>query len=651
MPNLSPASEALLERVLVASRALGSDPSLVLHGGGNTSVKLPWIDVDGTEVPALLVKGSGCDLAAVGKENFTPLRLDLLRRLLPPTNLDLDDFSNQLACAVLDSSAPNASVETLVHAALPHKCVWHSHSDVILALTNTPHGRQLVADALGHRVLIVDYVMPGPELAAACAQAWESARDNHDSLEGIVVLQHGLFTFGVDPEEALGRHLELVAMVAATLPSLAVSEANPQGLPTPNPIALASFRKDISEAALGPVIMRREAADWAATAVRNSQLVEAMQRGPVTPDHSNWIGIEPMLGRELAAYKDRLENRRAVVTAEEKAASTEGDSWPRVVLDRDWGVLCFGRSAVEALKASDITRHSIRTVALAEAYGGYTPTSPDHVDALRRWGPQQAKKSRPDKAHPLEGRVALVTGAASGIGRACAEELLSAGAAVVGWDLHPSVVDANDSPAWLGLEVDVTDADAQRAAIAQAVETFGGLDIVVVSAGVFPTAQHLGELEDTVWRRTMSVNVDAVATLFREIEPFVALAPGGGDVLVVASKNVNAPGPGAAAYSSSKAALTQLSRVAALEWAPKGVRVNIVHPDAVFDTALWTEDLLTTRAAHYGMSVDEYKRRNLLGIEVSSQHVGRMIRAMADGTFRATTGAQVPIDGGNERVI
>lgn len=651
MAHLSPASEALLERAIAASRTLGSDPFLVLHGGGNTSVKLPWIDVDGAEVPALLVKGSGCDLADITQEDFTPLRLDLLRRMLPPTALDPGDLANQLACAVLESSAPSASVETLVHAAFPHTCVWHSHSDAILALTNTPRGAQLVADALGERVLIVDYVMPGPLLAVACAQAWEDAQDRHETLEGIVVLQHGLFTFGADPEEALARHLTLVAAADAALPVLHEPDGEPAGLPAPDPIALASLRQEISSLAHGPVMMRRDTADWAARVVKDPRLVEAMQRGPVTPDHSNWIGPEPMVGRDLAAFTDRLSHRQAAALDEEEAGQGDREGWPRVILDKEWGVLSVGRSAAEVSRVSDITRHSVRTVALAEASGGYVPASPDHVDALTRWAPQRAKKSRLGTAQSLQGRVALVTGAASGIGHACATELLNAGAAVVGWDLSPSVVDASDSPAWLGLVVDVTDSDAQRAAIAKAIDAFGGLDIVVVSAGVFPTAQHLGELDDAIWRRTMAVNVDAVAALFREIEPFVALAPGGGDVLVVASKNVSAPGPGAAAYSSSKAALTQLARVAALEWAPKGVRVNMVHPDAVFDTALWTEELLATRAAHYGMSVDEYKRRNLLNIEVTSRHVGRMIRAMADGTFEATTGAQVPIDGGNERVI
>ena len=192
---------------------------------------------------------------------------------------------------------------------------------------------------------------------------------------------------------------------------------------------------------------------------------------------------------------------------------------------------------------------------------------------------------------------------------------------------------------------------ALDAAVARGVERFGGIDIVVVSAGVFAASAPIAQLDTAAWRKTMAVNVDSVATLFRIVQPLLALAPAGGRVAVIASKNVPAPGPGAAAYSASKAALTQLSRVAALEWAADGIRVNLVHPDAVFDTGLWNPDLLAERAQRYNMTVDEYKRRNLLSTEVSSALVGSAVVRLCSDEFRATTGAQVPIDGGSDRVI
>jgi len=279
------------------------------------------------------------------------------------------------------------------------------------------------------------------------------------------------------------------------------------------------------------------------------------------------------------------------------------------------------------------------------------PAGDEHIFDLEHWDAQEDKLERVTTAGALTGEVAVVTGAASGIGRACAAELLASGASVVGWDVSPDVATTFDSPEWLGLQVDVTDGAAQRAALRAGVAAFGGLDILVVSAGIFPTAAHLDVMDMATWRRTMSVNVDSVAELYGLAHPLLREAVGGGRVVVVASKNVLAPGPGAAAYSASKSALTQLSRVAALEWAPDGIRVNMVHPDAVFDTALWTPELLAKRAAHYGLSVEDYKRRNLLRTEVTSAAVARLVLAMAGDTFACTTGAQVPIDGGNERVV
>ena len=247
--------------------------------------------------------------------------------------------------------------------------------------------------------------------------------------------------------------------------------------------------------------------------------------------------------------------------------------------------------------------------------------------------------------------MALVTGAASGIGRACALALRARGAAVIGLDLNPAVAGVVESADFLGVAADVSDPDAVAAAVRAGVERFGGVDIVVAAAGMFGASRPIAELDRTAWRRTMAVNLDATADLFALAHPLLALAPRGGRVVVVASKNVPAPGPGAAAYSASKAALTQLARVAALEWAGDGIRVNTIHPDAVFDTGLWTPDLLAERAARYGLTVEEYKRRNLLRTEVTSARVGDLVATLCGDAFAATTGAQVPVDGGNERVI
>jgi NAD(P)-dependent dehydrogenase (short-subunit alcohol dehydrogenase family) len=249
--------------------------------------------------------------------------------------------------------------------------------------------------------------------------------------------------------------------------------------------------------------------------------------------------------------------------------------------------------------------------------------------------------------------VAFVTGAASGIGRACAAALMGEGACVVGIDLSPEIKAGFDGPNWLGLQADVSDADAVGGALDAAAARFGGLDMLVLNAGVFPATVGISSLEDDGWRRVMAVNVDANLTLLRLAHPLLASAPApnGGRVVVIGSKNVPAPGPGAAAYSASKAALTQLARVAALEWGADRIRVNVIHPNAVFDTGVWSQDVLAERAARYGVTVEEYRANNVLGTEVRSSDVARMCVAVCGPAFAKTTGAQVPVDGGNDRVI
>ncbi|WP_372593379.1 bifunctional aldolase/short-chain dehydrogenase [Actinotalea sp.] len=650
MDNDAQIPSPLLDELVAATREIGADPRLVLHGGGNSSLKATVTDVTGREITVLFVKGSGHDMATIGADGFAPMRLDRLRELLPPVRMSDRRLRNELRCAVLDSDAPDPSVETLVHALLPQAAVLHSHADVVLALTNTPEGPRHVREAYGDRVVVVDYAMPGPDLAEACQRAW--AEQSTPATEGLVVLHHGLFAVGDTPAQALERHRSLIDAAEAHL-AAAPARALPQvpEAPPADPVAVARLRKRLSDAAGFPVVLRRSSDTTARAMLADPALRATLERGPLTPDHVIWTKRTPLIGddvegyvREYAAYVDANAARRG-------AELVMLDPAPRVVLDEELGLLTCGRSARESAIAEDLYRHTLATILDSERLGGYAALSADHVFDLEYWTLQQDKLLRSAPRGSLAGTVAVVTGAASGIGRACAAELLACGASVVGWDRDAAVATTFDGPEWLGLQVDVTDEEDVTAALAAGVDAFGGLDVLVVAAGIFPGAQHLGELPMSTWRKVMAVNVDSVAYLFGEAHPLLAAAPGGGRVVIIASKNVPAPGPGAAAYSSSKAALTQLSRVAALEWAPDGIRVNLVHPDAVFDTGLWTPELLAARAEHYGMSVDDYKRRNLLRAEVTSVDVARLARSMADDTFRCTTGAQVPIDGGNERVI
>lgn len=645
----------LLDELVSASHQIGKDPSLVLQGGGNASVKVQWRDVTGAIIPAIVVSGSGCGLGTITPEGFAPMRLERLRELLPPTKLADTNLANELRCALLDSRAPNPSVETLVHVAFPHAAVLHSHADSILTITNTPRGAHVVQEIWGDRILVVDYAMPGPDLAAACFLAWQAAEEQHDAIEGIIVLNHGLFTFADTPSEAWALHEQIIGEATQFLEERSSrSEKSVAGTAehSIDYIAIAELRHKISRGFGRSMVIRHSKSQQVVDFLARSDLLTAAQRGPLTPDHVIWTGRVPMLGLDLGAFEAEYDQYFAEHSKARDVAPQSLPGVPKVVLDNSLGMLSVGRDGAEARATEQIYEHTMRAIATAEQLGGYAPASSDHIFDLEYWAPQQDKLRQRDSQHlSLSGQVALVTGAASGIGRACAAELLATGASVIGWDTSSGIADAFDGPNWLGLQVDVTDSSATAAAIVEGVKKFGGLDILTVAAGIFPQAQFLDELDPVVWRKTMAVNVDSVAVLYGLCHPLLKESLDGGRVIVIASKNVAAPGPGASAYSASKAALTQLSRVAALEWASDGIRVNVLHPDAVFDTALWSAELLGTRAEHYGITVDQYKRRNLLSIEVTSKSVGILAATMASETFSRTTGAQIPIDGGNERVI
>ena len=264
---------------------------------------------------------------------------------------------------------------------------------------------------------------------------------------------------------------------------------------------------------------------------------------------------------------------------------------------------------------------------------------------------EQAKLQVKGTKPLFQGEVAVVTGAASGIGKACVASLLKRGAAVVGLDLNPSITSTFKRRDYLGIVCDLTDEASLKAALEQAVTAFGGVDMLVLNAGIFPPGAPIATLPTENWRRVLGINLDASFVLLREARRFLKLAPKGGRVAVIGSKNVPAPGPGAASYSASKAALNQLVRVAALEWGKDGIRLNTIHPNAVFDTGLRTPEIIAQRAKSYGLSVEAYKTNNVLRTEITSHDVGELAAELCGPLFAKTTAAQVPVDGGNDRVI
>ena len=654
MKNLWDLAEAAkcksdLELRVYTSRLLGRDDTLVLHGGGNTSVKLREKNVAGDEEEILYVKGSGWDLETIEVNGFAPVRMAPLLKLAQLETLSDPQMVNELAANVTREGAPAPSVETILHAVIPDKFVDHTHADALLAITNTDDGEARVREIYGDAVLIVPYVMPGFELARACAKKIEA--EMKPSTIGMVLLKHGLFSFGASAEESYARMISLVERAEDYLKkrgaweTAAPKEIGPIGRIGP---MLAALRRDVAESAGFPVVLRASTDPKSLAFARESNIQEISQRGPATPDHILRTKRVPLLGRDVNQYAELYREYFARNAPHAKEPKTMLDPAPRVVLDPEFGLTTVGRSAKETSIARDLYSHTIDVITRAEQLGGYRALSEEELFEFEYWDLEQAKLRRAGKPAMFAGEIACVTGAASGIGRACVEALLKRGAAVVGLDLEKQDSERAD---FLGLKCDVTSEEAIADSLENAVRHFGGLDMLILNAGIFPASTPIESLDAAQWRRVFAVNLDANLTLLRECHPLLKLAPCGGRVVVIGSKNVAAPGPGAAAYSASKAALTQLARVAALEWGADGIRVNTLHPNAVFDTGIWTDDVLKARAASYGMSVEEYKCNNLLKTEVRSADVGELAAELCGPVFAKTTGAQIPIDGGNERVI
>jgi rhamnose utilization protein RhaD (predicted bifunctional aldolase and dehydrogenase)/NAD(P)-dependent dehydrogenase (short-subunit alcohol dehydrogenase family) len=642
---------ALAQRVYT-SRLLGCEPSLVLHGGGNTSVKLTEPDLFGEPVDLLYVKGSGWDLASIEEAGFAPVRMRELLRLAQLEVLTDSEMARQLRTATVDPRAPAPSVEAILHAVLPFPFVDHTHPDALLSVMNTPSGRERVQEIYGDEVAVVPYVMPGFLLARQCAQ--ELPEQLRPDTRGVVLMQHGLVTFGERAREAYERMIDLVARAEDYLREHDAWVLSREPAPAPGEplrVAIAELRRDASLAVGRPLVVARSVEPSASAFASRDDLERVSQQGPATPDHVIRTKRVPLLGRDVESYVAAYRRYFEVNAARHPPGLRMLDPAPRVVIDSELGLLTVGRTAADAALVEDLYLRTIDVIERADRLEEWKALPEGEVFDVEYWDLEQAKLRSESPLPPFAGEVALVTGAASGIGKACVHAFLEAGAAVVGLDISENVHEISHELAYLGLVCDVAQQEAGMAALEAGARRYGGLDMLVLNAGVFPSSAPISELSTDEWRRTMQVNLDANAALLRDAFPLLRLAPSRGRVVVNASKNVPAPGPGAAAYSASKAALTQLARVAALEWGTHGVRVNVVHPNAVYDTGIWTDEVLARRAESYGLSVERYRRNNVLGVEVASMDVARMIVAMCGPAFDRTTGAQVPVDGGNERVI
>ncbi|HEX4961758.1 MAG TPA: bifunctional aldolase/short-chain dehydrogenase [Thermoanaerobaculia bacterium] len=633
------------------SRLLGRDKTLVLHGGGNTSVKVRERNLFGEEEDVLYVKGSGWDLETIAAAGFAPVRLAPALRLASLPRPSDPEIVNGLRTSLTRASAPTPSVEVLLHAVLPYKYVDHTHADAVVTLTNSVDGEARVREVYGSSVVVIPYVMPGFGLARLCAERFPS--EAGPQTLGMVLLNHGIFSFGETARESYERMIHLVSLAEEYLRRRGAWELGPfpePEAPAAEPLETARLRQEISKTTGFPMLLATRRGARTLAFARRPDVAFVSQRGPATPDHVIRTRCVPLLGRNVAGYV-RIYQEYLATHALSGSMLATLDAAPRVILDPELGLLAAGRTANECAIAAEIYEHTMDVIDRAERLGGYRALPARDLFAMETWDLERAKLAREDERPPFAGEVALVTGAASGIGRASAEALLARGAAVVGLDLDPKIATLLARPDFLGLRCDVTAEEEARAAVAAAVAAFGGVDMLILNAGIFPASRRIADLTLAEWDRVMRVNLDANLLFLRLCHPLLRLAPGGGRVVVIGSKNVPAPGPGAAAYSASKAALQQLARVAALEWGADGIRINTLHPNAVFDTGVWTDEVLASRAAAYGLTVAQYRRNNVLRVEVSSRDVAELAAEMCGPRFAKTTGAWLPVDGGNERVI
>ncbi|HWB81443.1 MAG TPA: bifunctional aldolase/short-chain dehydrogenase [Nannocystaceae bacterium] len=645
-------NEALALRVY-SSRLIGSDPALVLHGGGNTSVKTRLPDDTGELVDVLCVKGSGWDLGDIEPAGFPAVRLGTLAALRRLPALSDEDMVNAARVRLLDAGAPNPSVEVLLHAFLPHAYIDHSHADAILALVDQPDAEARCRELYGDRLAIVPYIMPGFALAKLAGEI----HDAHPQAEGMLLLQHGLFTWGATARESYERHV-----AAVDLAERAVAARR-------STFQIAAPRPQVDWATLAPVL-RGKLGDgtrrWVLT-LRKSEVIRAFVddprlaslalRGPATPDHvirtkqlplvldlaKVETDIPSFVDAELQRYRASYRDYVARQLAAKQVSRTPLDPDPRIVLVPGLGLVAAGADAKAASIAADVYEHTIAIIRDAETFGTYNALPEGDIFDMEYWSLEQAKlgKSTPK---PLAGRVVIVTGAASGIGAAIASRFAGAGAQLWLVDRDAETLAATATKLRAPFEVlDVTDREAVHRTVARAVECFGGVDGLVSNAGTAPQAA-IDACPPEILMGSLAVNLLAHQWFAEAVTRALRAQGTGGFLLFNASKSAFNPGPGFGPYAIAKAALVALMKQYAVEGGPAGIRANAINADRVRTNLLDPKEL-AERARARGLEPDAYFRANLLAAEVTVDDVAQAMLALA--LAERTTGAVLPVDGGN----
>ncbi|NAZ37853.1 bifunctional aldolase/short-chain dehydrogenase [Rubellimicrobium sp. CFH 75288] len=656
-----PAARALALRVY-SSRLIGSVPDLVMHGGGNTSIKLRARDVFGDTVEVIHVKGSGADLDTITAAGLPAVRLEPLRRLRALSALSDEAMVNVQRANLLDSTAPNPSVETLLHAWLPDAVVDHTHATPFLALANLPEAEAACREIFGDRLAVVPYIMPGFALARAAAEA----REQHPEAEGLLLLNHGHFTWGPDPRTSYDRVIAQTNAVAAWLSDRLRSRPRPPARPAappPDPAAVlpalrGALASALPEGAALPVLDLR-ATDHARAMLARPDAPDLARRGVATPDHVIRTKRFPLWAPDpspdalragvadwAAAYREAFERQTARAGARRALPAMPGLVWLPGL-----GVVGVGGTATAARIAADLGEQTLRVMEMGEGAGGFRPIGEADTFDMEYWPLEQAKLGRAAPP-PFAGRVVLVTGAAGAIGRATAAAFAAGGAALLLADREGTDVAGaaralgRDHAHWEG---DLTAPGAAEAAVAAARARFGGLDILVSNAGAAWQGE-MATLPEADLRASFELNFFAHAALARAAaaafrDQSAGLGrPAGGQILFNVSKQAVNPGRAFGAYGTAKAATFFLLRQLALELGPERVRVNGVNADRI-RSGLVSDAFIAERAAARGVTPEAYMAGNLLGQEVEARHVAQAFVALA-GAER-TTGHVMTVDGGN----
>src|SRR3990167_2691347 len=664
-----------LDLLVYASRLVGAETSLVVWGGGNTSIKRTERDHRGRAVEVLRVKGSGSDLKSVQRKDFPGVRMDDLRALLPREDMGDQEMVGYLAHSLQEPGGVRPSIETLLHGFLGARCVVHTHADAIVSLTNNDRVHDVFPAVYGKDVLTLRYLRPGFRISREVADAIAE----HPEAKALVLERHGTITWGATVREAYEATLELITR---TEEAIAERARGRRAFGGPRVPALLPDARRAEAVALAPrlrrllsrarrVVVTFDDSPAVAEFAGSADAPRLSQVGPATPDHTIYTKRLPCFvatdgaarGPALAAAVEQAvaafaRDYTASFEAHRVEGAELGDPLPRVVLVPGLGMFTAGRDRRTAWIVQDIYHHTIDVIGGASAFGAYVSLSARDAFDVEYWPLELYKLALAPPERELARRVALVTGGASGIGRAIARRLAAEGAHVVVGDLDEpgavrtaeDIVAAVGSGRALGPGMDVTREASVRTAFEAALLAYGGLDVLVSNAGIAHSAP-VADLRLEDWERAFAVNATGHFLVAREAMRVLIAQGLGGCLVFVATKNVMSPGKDFAAYSASKAAEAQLAKVLALEGAPHGIRSNIINPDAVFqDSRLWSAEIRRERAAAQGIAVEEledfYRKRNLLGVRVLPEDVAEAALFLASDRSAKTTGCTLTVDGG-----